>query len=311
MNRNPHAAARPCACNRANALRGCSPSLATPMPRTLSARGRKRPAGRARSPRRRRHATQPADADRPVAQSGNERSCHRLPPAKRSGVVGPEGFLRIGVTRLEVHARDTTQRSAAAGTGSRASVSAVTREPLDQAETRRPCNRTAHCSNRWKEQSERAEPSSLRWLVRNESEAPESGGVRRHRHARIRSEASALRARRGLPLPPGSLARSLLAPGAPTCSSSAHRGTVRLLADRLVRASNEVQNPEDARLHGEAGARPRPSGRVLVGELASGCGAGTAGPRRALRRQCDRRPRVVRAIGFRRKRSCHGPTRPG
>jgi len=151
----------------------------------------------------------------PVAQSGNERSCHRLPPAKRSGVVGPEGFLRIGVTRLEVHARDTTQRSAAAGTGSRASVSAVTREPLDQAETRRPCNRTAHCSNRWKEQSERAEPSSLRWLVRNESEAPESGGVRRHRHARIRSEASALRARRGLPLPPGSLARSLLAPGAP------------------------------------------------------------------------------------------------
>jgi hypothetical protein len=94
-------------------------------------------------------------------------------------------------------------------------VSAVTREPLDQAETRRPCNRTAHSSNRWKEQSERAEPSSLRWLVRNESEAPESGGVRRHRHARIRSEASALRARRGLPLPPGSLARSLLAPGAP------------------------------------------------------------------------------------------------
>ena len=195
----------------------------------------------------------------PVAQSGNERSCHRLPPAKRSGVVGPEGFLRIGVTRLEVHARDTTQRSAAAGTGSPASVSAVTREPLDQAETRRPCNRTAHCSNRWKEQSERAEPSSLRWLVRNESEAPESGGVRRHRHARIRSEASALRA------PPRTSASTRIAckePAStrgPTCSSSAHRGTVRLRADRLVRASNEVQNPEDARLHGEACARP---GRV-------------------------------------------------
>jgi hypothetical protein len=52
----------------------------------------------------------------------------------------------------------------------------------------------------------------------------------------------------------------------PTCSSSAHRGTVRLRADRLVRASNEVQNPEDARLHGEACARARPSGRVLVGD---------------------------------------------
>jgi hypothetical protein len=70
----------------------------------------------------------------------------------------------------------------------------------------------------------------------------------------------------------------------PTCSSSAHRGTVRLLADRLVRASNEVQNPEDARLHGEACARPRPSGRVLVGDCERGGGradvAGRTGPDR-------------------------------
>jgi hypothetical protein len=58
------------------------------------------------------------------------------------------------------------------------------------------------------------------------------------------------------------------APGTPGPSSlsTAQRGTVRLRADRRVQISKEVQNPEDARLHGEACARPRPSGRVLVGD---------------------------------------------
>ena len=52
MTRDAQAAARPCACSRANALRGCAPSLATPMPRTLPARGRQRPAPQAHHPRR-------------------------------------------------------------------------------------------------------------------------------------------------------------------------------------------------------------------------------------------------------------------
>ena len=53
----------------------------------------------------------------------------------------------------------------------------------------------------------------------------------------------------------------------------AKRGTVRLRADRLVRTSKKVQNPEDDRLHCEACARPRPSGRVLAGRTRSSAAA--------------------------------------
>jgi hypothetical protein len=47
----------------------------------------------------------------------------------------------------------------------------------------------------------------------------------------------------------------------------ARRGTVSLRADRLVGISKEVRAPEDARLGGEARARPRLIGRMLVGGI--------------------------------------------
>src|SRR5450755_2942781 len=70
---------------------------------------------------------------------------------------------------------------------------------------------------------------------------------------------------------------------------SAQRGTVRLRADRLVRISKEVQNPEDARLHGEACARPRPVDACSWANPIPRRGSRRAGSARLQCRRCYRR----------------------